>query len=213
MAQTHVLRMGGGPVTVSADTGPDAPGDRQVVHHYRIGTADPVMDPATVGDGDNTAFVVGSLALVTFDSNGDLVVSPIAPGAFKIALDRTHDQNLSDDATPINFEILSANAPMLTNIGGAANAYNAGVQEDVVNLELTPRDNPSEEYPLTSWFTDPNEVFITYTAEADTVGRGEADGSDGEAIVSATISDNNLTVCAYEQGADGRCNRRAGVCA
>ena len=192
-AQTNVLRMRGGSIEVSTDpTG----NQRLQVHHYQIGTADAVMDPATVGNGNNTAFTVGSLALVTFDSDGDLVVSPIVPGAFKIALAPVGDAAINETnnpGTPVQFEIVSADAPMLTG-QASGEGYNADVQADVENLELTPRDNPSEEYPLTPWFTDPNEVFLTYTAEADTVGRGEADGSDGEAIVTATISGIKMTV-------------------
>ncbi|MXW64437.1 MAG: T9SS type A sorting domain-containing protein [Bacteroidetes bacterium SB0668_bin_1] len=197
-AQINVLRMGGGAITVPAVSG------QEQVRSFRIGTADAVIDPTDQGGTPTTSFLVGGHALVNVVS-GALTVTPIAPGAFKITVagDATAPIGIGNPGTTHEFEIVSANAPMLRDIGGAANAYNAGVQVDMEDLELMPRDNPSEEYPLTSWFTDPNEVFITYTAEADTVGRGEPDGSDGESIIRATISDNDLTVVLTSQARMG----------
>ncbi len=202
MAQPHVLRMGDGAVTVSTDL---SNGDDGKVHHYVIGKT-ATNDPTS--NGSVNTFLVGSIALVTFDDIANtLMVTPVAVGAFKIALTSAIGA-LTDDlstigGTPINFEILSGNAPMLI---GAAD--NAAVQIDMVSLELIPRDDTSKEYDLLDWFSDPNDVFLTYEAKVDMVAKDDPDplpdplvaprrakvDKDGVNIVSATRVGNKLTV-------------------
>ncbi len=178
MAQDHILRIGDRSITVDPNS--------QRVHHYQIGGADAVQDPTT-GGLVNT-FLVDPLALVTVQASG-LLVTPIATGAFKITLDAAYTGDLTNAATTIEFAIMSANAPRL--VGTASNTE---VQSDMVTLELIPRDDASAEYDLLAWFSDPNDIYLTYDPQADSVGRGAADGSDGEDIVTATEIDNDLTI-------------------
>ena len=140
-----------------------------------------------------------------------LTIQPVSSGAFKIAVDPdfdavTDDSDATDDALrPINFEIMSSNAPYLDPPGLGA-TYNTGANADVVDLDLTPRDNVSKEYDLTEWFSDPNDVFLTYDASVDMVAEMPADPApttvplrpkvdeDGVAIVTAVPDGNKLTV-------------------
>ena len=74
----------------------------------------------------------------------------------------------------------------------------------MVALNLTPRDDTSKEYDLLDWFDDPNDVFLDYDAKADMVAKAWQDtpvsqprpvvAKDGEAIVTATIDGNKLTI-------------------
>ena len=117
MAQPHVLRVGGGEITVAIE------GNLEV-HHYQIGTAKAVDDPTGQGETTQTnTFLVGALALVTVDGTS-LTVSPIATGAFKLALsaDATEDLTDADDeedntnpGTPVFFEIMSVNSPQIVD--------------------------------------------------------------------------------------------------
>ena len=214
MAQPTVLRMGGGPVSIGT-------GNEQV-HHYLIDTdADGDFDDETLtaagtnptGQGGTVTntFIVGGLALVTRRNDGVLMVSPISPGAFKIAAARSATEDLGDSnpGTPYEYVVLSGHAPMLTGIPGDADVYNRGVYTDAEPLSLTPRDETSKDYDLLKWFTDPNEIFLTYTAEADKVERCDGDpddnpnttgcaGADDKKkmvdVVTATVSDNKLTI-------------------
>ena len=219
MAQPHVLRMGDGAVTVSTDL---INGDDGKVHHYVIGKT-ATNDPTS--NGSVNTFLVGSIALATFDDTANtLMVTPVAVGAFKIALTSAVGA-LTDDlstigGTPINFEILSGNAPMLI---GAAD--NAAVQTDMVSLELIPRDDTSKEYDLLDWFSDPNDVFLTYEAKVDMVAKDDPDplpdplvaprrakvDKDGVNIVSATIVGNKLTVALTKDAKMARPDRHLGI--
>ena len=194
IAQPKVLRVGGGAIKVATNN--------NKVHHYKIGDADAVMNPTS--DGSVSTFLVGGIALVSVVDKGDsLQVSPVAAGEFGITLDNDYTGDLTDKAVSVDFAVVSANAPGLTGIAGD---YNAGVDVDVISLSLMPRDNPSKEYTVTSWFSDPNDVFLTYDAKADMVAKTVADkppteaplrpkvDKDGVHIVSATVAGNKLTV-------------------
>ena len=211
MAQPTVLRMGGGPVSIGT-------GNEQV-HHYLIDTdADGDFDDETLtaagtnptGQGGTVTntFIVGGLALVTRRNDGVLMVSPISPGAFKIAAARSATEDLGDSnpGTPYEYVVLSGHAPMLTGIPGDADVYNRGVYTDAEPLSLTPRDETSKDYDLLKWFTDPNDVFLDYDAKADQVKRckptGTTAGQDRDDcgattdvdVVTATVDGNKLTI-------------------
>ena len=206
MAQPKVLRIGGGDLEVAALTG-----GQVNVHHYLIDTdgdgdftdETAVNDPTT-GSTVNT-FLVGGIALVT-NTSGALTISPVSAGAFKIAMDvevYAADTPIGDNGAPIQFEVVSSNAPFLRGITGD---YNQGADGDKEDLELSMRDAESKAFDLVEWFDDPNDVFLTYSAKVDMVAKAVADPApttaplrpkvdkDGVAIVSAAISGNKLTV-------------------
>lgn len=187
MAQTKVLRMGGGPVTVETDDPANA-GTALQVHHYQIGTATAVMNPTGLDDaGANptqSSFLVGGLALVEVIGGsgtdaGDLKVSPVATGKFKIALSPNGAIALTTTAgsanmgTPVEFEILSANAPRLMAIANDAK-YNQAVEDDTLRISLTPRDmTTAKAINLAAIFTDPDDIVITYDAMVDKVAKAD----------------------------------------
>ena len=209
MAQPKVLRSGGGDLDVSFASG-------QQVHHYLIDTdgdgdySDEKLTAAgtnPTGQGGTVVntFLVGGLALVTVNTtDNQLEVSPIpnATGGFKIAMAADATAEISDTnvGTPTEFVLLSRFAPMLKGIKGD---YNQGADSDMEALTLTQRDAESKEYNLLEWFDDPNDVFLTYEAKVDLLMKGGTSTAgasrakvdkDGDAIVSATISGNKLTV-------------------
>ena len=216
MAQPKVLRVGGGPITVNLETDefPGVAGSATDwgVHHYQIGTMTAVdltvddMDadttPASMNNSDDDAsFLVGRHALVSI-SAGMLTINPIAPGAFKIAVDPVHDQptdeeDETDDALrPVFFEIMSANAPQIGTRNNAASQMAA----NTVALQLRDKTSavPEQLKNLNVTFTDPNDVFLTYTASADKVG-GTAGmrrpvAEKGEAILSVSTAGAKLTI-------------------
>ncbi len=193
MAQSKILRVGDGPIIVSTLTGPS--NANQLVHQFRIGDS-VTLDPTS--DGVLTSFVVGSHALVSLDI-GSIRVSPIVAGKFTITLDAAHTGDLSGNETHIDFEVMSSDAPRLAGI-----TTNADVQSDMIDLGLIPRDDKSQTYEgVSAWFSDPNDIFLQYSAKADTVGRGKADGSDGEKIVTADISGDELTITLTEKAMMG----------
>ena len=142
------------------------------------------------------------------------MVSPVAPGGFKIATSPDGEADLSDSnvGTPYEFVVLSASAPMLTGISGDPDAYNMGAAMDMAEAaELVPRDNTSKEYDnIHNWFSDPDDIFLTYSAMVDKVERCDADAdatqagcqdADGNTdkrklvdVATATIDGNKLTV-------------------
>ena len=217
MAQPKVLRLEGGELKVGI-------GENEV-HHYLIDTdgdgsftdETAVNNPTGRGGTETNTFLVGGLALVTWENDNPdtLAVSPIAAGSFKIAVSLDGDADLTDAGganvgTPHEFVIVSANAPMLKDVGDGA-AYNTGADGDVVSLSLTPRDETSKEYDLTDWFSDPNDVFLTYDTKVDMVAKEAPDTDalnaltagnplrakvtkDGVAIVTAVPDGNKLTV-------------------
>ncbi|MXW64436.1 MAG: T9SS type A sorting domain-containing protein [Bacteroidetes bacterium SB0662_bin_6] len=217
MAQPKVLRMGGGELKVAI-------GDNQV-HHYLIDTdGDGDFDDETLtaagtnptGQGGTVTntFLIGGLALVTWEddgSNDSLAVTPIAVGSFKIAVapSATADIGTGNVGTPHTFEIVSGHAPTLKGVG-TGQAYNNGANADMEELELISRDATSKTYDLLEWFDDPNDVFLTYDTSVDMVAKADnadydaADPAthprrdkvtkDGVAIVSATPAGTKLTV-------------------
>ncbi len=205
-APPTILRLGGGDVALKLDDlTTDATNDYLDVHHFVIGTGDPVNNPSGIPSGGgaavNTSFLIGTLALVAVDDvdNHKLTISPLATGSFKIALSPDGEAALTkgDDMTnvgqPHEFVIVSANAPMLTGkVPDNDNSYNQLAKDDRMDITLTPRDDTTHPaFDIIGLFTDPDDVTLTYSVKADTVGRGKADGSDGEAIVNATISSDN----------------------
>ena len=205
MAQSKILRVGDGHVTIEHST-------ELQVHHYQIGTADAVNNPTGIGGTVTNTFLIGGMALVTAyaddDLNDSLHVDPINPGAFKIVLSPSADADLTDaddtpndnPGTPVLFEVMSSNAPRLAGI-----TTNADVQSDMIDLGLIPMDDKSKTYEgVSAWFSDPNDIFLQYSAKADTVGRGMADGSDGEKIVTVSdISGDELTITLTEKAMMG----------
>ena len=206
-APPTILRLGGGDVVLKLDDLTTlADNDYLDVHHFVIGTGDPVNNPSEIPEGGGaavkTSFLIGGLALVTVDDVNDhkLTISPVATGSFKIALSPDGEAELTkgDDMTnvgqPHDFVVVSANAPELTGKTGA-DSYNQQAKDDRTDITLTPRDNiKADAIAVIGLFTDPDDVVLTYTVKADTVGRGKADGSDGEAIVNATISKDSLMI-------------------
>ena len=206
IAQPHVLRVGGGEITVAIES-------NLQVHHYQIGTAKAVNNPTGQGGTITNTFLVGALALVTVDGTS-LTVSPIATGTFKLALsaDATEDLTDADDeedntnpGTPVFFEIMSVNSPQIGTRNNAASRMPA----NTVALQL--RDKtlvvPVQLANLNETFTDPNDVFLTYRASADKVG-GEAGmrrpvAAKGKAILSVSTAGAKLTIALTKDAEDG----------
>ena len=204
-----ILRLGGGPVTISLDDGTGNNTNLQV-HHYVIGDGEAQNNPTKIASMGGPAvvksFLIGGLALVTLnddDSDGlvdSLTVSPIATGKFKIALSPdgfsplTTEANSDNMGTPREYVVYSANAPMLTNRGSGA-AYNQMAADDNMEIMLTPRDNVAadaiEVIPL---FSDPDDVFLNYMAKADPIKRLKDGKMVDTDIVSATIVSDKLMI-------------------
>ncbi len=184
MAQPHVLRMGDG--AISVDIGGTQ--GNQEVHHYLIDTdgdgdySDETLsaagtNPTGQGGTEVNTFLVGGIALVTWTTGNPstLMVTPVSAGGFKIATSQDGEADLTTGAegtnngTPYAFVVLSGNAPMLIGV-----ADNAAVQADMVTLSLTPRDETSKEYDLLKWFSDPNDIFLTFDASVDMVAKAVA---------------------------------------
>ena len=109
--------------------------------------------------------------------------------------DADDDPN-DNPGTPYAFVVMSGNSPMLI---GTAN--NEEVRIDMEALSLTPRDDTSKEYDLLDWFSDPNDIFLTFRAEADPTKfcKDAADPcaeTDDVAVATATIAtgSSDLTV-------------------
>ncbi|MYE03996.1 MAG: T9SS type A sorting domain-containing protein, partial [Bacteroidetes bacterium SB0662_bin_6] len=212
IAQPKVLRMEGGPISVSRTLLDNT--TEGFVHNYRIGTANAVANPNNL-QGSDGSFLVGALALVTVTgtggSNPRLVVEPIAPGSFTITLAASWNEAVLGLQTKvITFDIVSVNAPriigldnvnMATDYNGVANGSAAADdgKSPVVLLALADKNTSSKDYTLTDWFTDPNDPVLTYDPKADPVGvvtrtSTIPSGQRSEAIVSATTSGNKLTI-------------------
>ena len=227
MAQPKVLRVGGGEITVNLeDEFPNALSTTWGVHHYQIGTAKAV--DLTVDDGnadtpasqnnsdDEASFLVGAHALVSI-ADGVLTINPIAAGAFKIAVDPNYntatdeedDDNPTDDALrPVFVEVMSVNSPQIVG------ANNAAAQMAATAVALQVRDKtsvvPDQFKDLNTVFTDRNDVFLTYRAEADKVG-GTAgarrpvakDAKGSKAILSVSTAGAKLTISLTKDAEDG----------
>ena len=125
IAQPHVLRMGDGSISVVIL-------DNEV-HHYLIDTdgdgdySDETLsaagtDPTGRGGTNVNTFLVGGIALVTWDGAANpntLMVTPVSTGGFKVATSPDGDMALTTAAgsnnigTPYEFVVLSAHAPRL----------------------------------------------------------------------------------------------------
>ena len=137
-----------------------------------------------------------------------LTINPIAPGAFKIAVDPVYTADLTDDdddtddaLTPVFFEIMSVNSPQIVGKNNAASQMAA----TAVALQL--RDKtlvvPDALKDLNTFFTDRNDVLLTYRAEADKVGgtaRNEkARRSKGRGYSIGVHRRRQTDDCAYDQ--------------
>ena len=215
-APPTILRLGGGTVGLSLIDPGDGSTELQW-HHYQIGSADAVPDPGDHDGSDHatTSVLIGGLALVTVDdqTNDKLTISPIATGAFKIALSPnatiplTKGDDMANVGQPHEFVIVSANAPMLT--GKTTNtdvSYNQQAKDDNTAIMLTPRDDTTADpIGVIDLFTDPDDVTLTYEAKADPVKKEGTDGKEVDtAIVSATISsDNKLMISLLKEAESG----------
>ena len=110
-----------------------------------------------------------------------LTINPIAAGAFKIAVDPAWNTDTDDfddedetnftddDLRPVFVEVMSANSPEVVG------KDNAGVHMPATAVALQLRDKtsvvPDQFKDLNKVFTDPNDVLLTYRAEADKVGK------------------------------------------
>ena len=215
-----ILRLGGGPVTISLDDGTGNSTNLQV-HHYVIGDGEAQNNPTKIASMGGPAvvksFLIGGLALVTLnddDSDGlvdSLTVSPIATGKFKIALSPdgfsplTTEANSANMGTPREYVVYSANAPMLTGKADGV-GYNAAAAIDNMKIPLTPRDKVAadaiEVIPL---FSDPDDVFLNYMAKADPIKRLKDGKMVDTDIVSATIVSDKLMISLTDKamGTDG----------
>ena len=217
MAQPKVLRVGGGEITVNlADEFPGATSGTWGVHHYVIGTMDAVDLTTDNGDADDpndsdedASFLVGPLALVSI-SNSMLTINPIAAGDFKIAVDPNYNTATDeDDATtalmPLFVEVMSGNSPQIVGKDNAASQMAA----TAVALQLRDKTSVVPDAhikDLNAFFTDPNDVFLTYRAEADKVLGGvpvAADTKDAEDILSVSTAGAKLTIALTTKAKDG----------
>ncbi len=223
IAQPHVLRMGGGAIMVEIPSGDE-------VHHYLLDTdgdgdfsdekpsaagTDPTGRAADVAE--TNTFLVGSLALVAWDgTNNMLMVTPVATGIFKIATSPRGAEDLTNDdddvdtnqGTPHEFVVMSVNSPQIVDANNAA----AQMPATAVALQLRDKTSvvPDQFKDLNTVFTDQNDVFLTYRAEADKVG-GEAgmrrpvaaDAKDSKAILAVSTAGAKLTISLTKDAADG----------
>ena len=190
--QPVILRVGGGGATLSlAEEGLDGGGG---IHHYVLGGT-----TAGVVPGDLANFVVSTIAHVVV-TGGNMTITPITAGAFKLAFD-TDPDDANEFDTPFNVEVMSSGAPYITGVTGAAGVYNEGVTAPHVHsrVALTLKDETSMSIrDIDGLFNDPNDITITHSVEADPVKkvdpRDDAKMID-VAVVSATISsDMTLTI-------------------
>ena len=223
MAQPKVLRVGGGAIMVDLEAEfPGTPanqGSDWGVHHYVIGTMKAVGltvdhddDAETPSQSDNAAsFLVGPLALVSIDA-GMLTINPIGVGAFKIAVDpvynvATDDVATTDDAPRyVNFEVMSVNSPEIVGKNNAASQLAA----NTVALQLRDRTLvvPDALKDLNTFFTDRNDVFLSYRAQADKVHKTSRavvadDAKDAEAILAVSTAGAKLTIALTTKAKDG----------
>ena len=89
------------------------------------------------------------------------------------------------------FDIVSTNAPRIS-LFDDNDDYNMMVQSDVENLLISPVENLSKNYNLLKWFTDPNDIFLTYEAKAYPAKVGSE--TNETEIVTAKISGTTLTI-------------------
>ena len=183
--QPVILHMGGGSATFSlADEGLGS----GTLHHYQLDGTDERVEPA------NKTFLVGTspLSLITI-SNGEMTIAPVSSGKFRMAFD-TDTGDDKDFDTLFEVEVMSYLAPYIkgTDDGDDATEYNEEVTAPyAVTVDLLLENMESVEWKddagLDSRFGDENDVFLTYTAMADSVDHDDSPDTDKEAIVTATV--------------------------
>ena len=193
--QPVILRVGGGGATLSlADEELDGGNG---IHHYVLGGTTASVVPA---DTDN--FVVSTIAHVVV-TGGDMTITPITAGAFKLAFD-TDAANMGTNEfdTPFNVVVMSSGAPYITGVTGVAGVYNEGVTAPHVHstVALTLKDKVSMQIKaIDKLFNDPNDITITYSVEADPVKKPDPrDATNTKmidvAVVTATIGSDGTTL-------------------
>ncbi len=153
---TKLLRVGGGDLSINLDGAITEFGNADwTVHHYLVDGAEAVNDPGA-------SFIAGSHARVQLDDRDILTITPISAGAFKIAF-QPADAEGDAKVRPIQFEIVAADAPMLTATGvRGGTQYNASANgyAETVNLKL--REKTSQELELYDRFSDPNQFTLDF---------------------------------------------------
>ena len=153
---TKLLRVGGGDLAINLDGAITEFGNADwTVHHYLVDGAEAVNDPGA-------SFIAGSHARVQLDDRDILTITPISAGAFKIAF-QPADAEGDAKVRPIQFEIVAADAPMVTATGvRGGTQYNASANgyAETVNLKL--REKTSQELELYDRFSDPNQFTLDF---------------------------------------------------
>ena len=141
---------------------------------------------------DNRPMEGKILVRITSDSTQH-IISPLTPttGGESIKLARTGELD------SLEIFVMSSNAPMLTDIDGDDDAYNAGVLEDSEDVILKTRDDVKETLDVASMFSDLNDVSLTYSVEVDsTIRRDDVSGDiiSTAMAVAATIQNDKVTI-------------------
>ncbi len=182
-----ILRMGGGDLTVNLDAEFTEFGNADwTVHHYLVDGGTAVNDPGA-------SFIAGSQAQVRLE-NDILHVTPTNPGAFKIAVQKMGSTG-DKDVRPIEFRVMSANAPMLQAKSVSSGAqYNAQANGYSATVTLKIGKTTSAELNIDESFDDPDDAVLSYRLVA-----GDPD------VVTATLSGGalKLVMTPGARGGDG----------
>ena len=153
---TRLLRVGGGDLAINLDGALTEFGNADwTVHHYLVDGAEAVNDPGA-------SFIAGSHARVQLDDRDILTITPISAGAFKIAF-QPADAEGDTKIRPIQFEVVAADAPMVTAPGVRGGAqYNASANAYAETVNLTVREKTTHELELYDRFSDPNQFTLDF---------------------------------------------------
>ena len=186
-AQTKILRVDGGPLTVDLDAAFAKNDADWTVHHY-------VVDGGATVNTPDSLFVVPSLGWVQLEA-GMLTINPTGPGAFKIAV-----QPGTDAPLPLKVEIMSDDAPMVQGVSSGAH-YNAQSNGYVETLNLALGRETSKKLELFGKFHDPNDITLSYNHSDEHVDlRPVVTNPD---VVTATLSGSILTIALTDQARGG----------
>ena len=153
---TRLLRVGGGDLAINLDGALTEFGNADwTVHHYLVDGAEAVNNPGA-------SFIAGPHARVQLDDRDILTITPISAGAFKIAF-QPADAEGDEKVRPIQFEVVAADAPMVTATGVRGGAqYNASANAYAETVNLTVREKTTHELELYDRFTDPNQFTLDF---------------------------------------------------
>ncbi len=186
-AQTKILRVDGGPLTVDLDAAFAKNDADWTVHHY-------VVDGGATVNTPDSLFVVPSLGWVQLEA-GMLTINPTGPGVFKIAV-----QPGTDTPLPLKVEIMSDDAPMVQGVSSGAH-YNAQSNGYVETLNLALGRETSKKLELVGKFHDPNDITLSYNHSDEHVDlRPVVTNPD---VVTATLSGSILTIALTDQARGG----------